>query len=96
MVESILIDVEARYELIYRIADSIGLVEPTVPVSLRNLQSPAQFTLPSGSVCEKVFKRSFANRSNGIQRFIMRPLLYTVFKQIMIMRPKVIVKISLN
>lgn len=44
----------------------------------------------------KVFKRSFANRSDGIQRFIMRPLLYTIFKQIMIMRPKVIVKISLN
>lgn len=56
VVESILIDVEAWYELIYLIADSIGLVEPTVPVSLHSSQSPAQFMLPSGSVNEKSLK----------------------------------------
>lgn len=56
VVESILIDVEARYELIYLIADSIGPAEPTVPVSLQNLQSPVQFMPPSGSVCEKSLK----------------------------------------
>lgn len=52
-VESILIEVEAQYELIYLIADSIEL-GATVPISLQNVQS-STFYAPLWLYLLKVF-----------------------------------------